>query len=322
MRFITIDIMKGICMLLVVIAHTNFPGAEFINLFHMPVFFMISGYLFKNESYSDFPSLKLLIRRKICRLWFPYVTINLLFLCFEFMVPQMQQFSLINKGYLSRGAKTLIFCSETNSLSGPSWFLGTLFAVTILFTLINFAIKYVGLKYTCVIQALFATSFLVFSFLCQRFHLGIKLVFLRALTAYVFFYLGNMYRYHINLKQKHALPMGVIGIFILLFTFITTGYSVNIAANLYPSPFIVIVLALSGWHFIYLIAQFLEKNKMCSRLFSFIGVHTMSILLMHLTIMSAIENFFPNSNWCIRTAAGISLPLLFSTIRRPQSQRR
>lgn len=309
MRYITIDIMKGICMLLVVIAHTNFPYLEFIYLFHMPLFFMVSGYLFKSENYSDFPSLKLLIRKKIRRLWLPYVMINLLFLCLESVVPQMERFSLFSKNYLSRGAKTLIFCSETNSLSGPSWFLGTLFAVTILFAINNCIIKRIGLNHNLVIQALIATCFLIFSFFCQRNQILLKLVFLRSLTAYAFFYLGNMYR-HINYKQNIVLPTGLIGFAILLLTFINTEYRVYISSNLYPSPLYVIILALSGWHFIYMIAQYLEKNRIVSRLFSFIGAHTMSILLSHLTLIAVTENHFPHSTWLLQTVTGISLPLL------------
>ena len=45
----TIDIMKGILMSLVVMAHAQGPFHRFIYLFHMPVFIMISGYLFHND---------------------------------------------------------------------------------------------------------------------------------------------------------------------------------------------------------------------------------------------------------------------------------
>ena len=48
----TIDILKGIAILLVVLGYTKFAGTGFIYLFHMAVFFMASGYFYKDK-YSD-----------------------------------------------------------------------------------------------------------------------------------------------------------------------------------------------------------------------------------------------------------------------------
>ena len=45
-----IDILKGIAILLVVMGHTCFGGTEYIYLFHMAVFFMASGYFFRDNS--------------------------------------------------------------------------------------------------------------------------------------------------------------------------------------------------------------------------------------------------------------------------------
>lgn len=46
-RNVTIDIMKGIGIILMVVGHSGCPSflRNFIYTFHMPLFFMISGYL-------------------------------------------------------------------------------------------------------------------------------------------------------------------------------------------------------------------------------------------------------------------------------------
>lgn len=46
-RNVTIDIMKGIGIILMVVGHSGYPSflRNFIYTFHMPLFFMISGYL-------------------------------------------------------------------------------------------------------------------------------------------------------------------------------------------------------------------------------------------------------------------------------------
>ena len=52
-RNLTIDIMKGICIVLVVLGHTyNTYTTNFIYLFHVGVFFILSGYCF-NQNYTN-----------------------------------------------------------------------------------------------------------------------------------------------------------------------------------------------------------------------------------------------------------------------------
>lgn len=46
-RNLTIDIMKGLLIILVVVGHSNWEYRSIIYWFHMPAFFMISGYLLK-----------------------------------------------------------------------------------------------------------------------------------------------------------------------------------------------------------------------------------------------------------------------------------
>lgn len=72
-RDATIDIMKGILILLVVMAHAQGPGHRLIYLFHMAAFFMISGYLF-TDSYEI--NITQLVKRKIVSLYLPYVAVQ------------------------------------------------------------------------------------------------------------------------------------------------------------------------------------------------------------------------------------------------------
>lgn len=56
-RFIFVDILKGMAILLIVYGHIM-PGVipfldEWVSTFHIPLFFFISGLLFNNEKYRD-----------------------------------------------------------------------------------------------------------------------------------------------------------------------------------------------------------------------------------------------------------------------------
>lgn len=45
-RDITLDLVKGIGILLMVIRHARAPYSDFVLLFHMAIFFIASGYLY------------------------------------------------------------------------------------------------------------------------------------------------------------------------------------------------------------------------------------------------------------------------------------
>lgn len=71
-RYEYIDIAKGIGILLVVWAHILLVGwtHRFIYAFHMPLFFFISGYLFKRDKYNSF---KDFFKKRFKRLIIPYL---------------------------------------------------------------------------------------------------------------------------------------------------------------------------------------------------------------------------------------------------------
>ena len=78
----TIDVLKGICILFMVGGHSGFPIKSFIYLFHMAVFFMASGYCYKESNSEDSDHFLRFVVRKLKTLWFPYVLWTLRS-CFE-----------------------------------------------------------------------------------------------------------------------------------------------------------------------------------------------------------------------------------------------
>ena len=54
-RNIQMEIIRGIGMILIVLAHTGSPFDHFVYLFHLDLFFMLSGYFFKvdNVKYNN-----------------------------------------------------------------------------------------------------------------------------------------------------------------------------------------------------------------------------------------------------------------------------
>ena len=60
------DIAKGIAIILVVIAHLGIPEfwRKFIFLFHMPFFFFIAGYFFKEKYYATLKDVLIYIKKR------------------------------------------------------------------------------------------------------------------------------------------------------------------------------------------------------------------------------------------------------------------
>ena len=73
------DFIKGIGIFLVVLGHTLCPSHFLINVFHMPLFFFISGMTF-----HDPDDIRNFILKKINRIMVPYVffTILSVLICF------------------------------------------------------------------------------------------------------------------------------------------------------------------------------------------------------------------------------------------------
>ena len=67
------DIVKGIGIILVVVGHFCWDLTQYIYLFHLPLFFFVSGYLYNEEKYGDNPYLNVAARLKSS--WMKYVLI-------------------------------------------------------------------------------------------------------------------------------------------------------------------------------------------------------------------------------------------------------
>ena len=124
--------------MLMVLAHcSNFSCVyNTVYMFHMPLFFIVSGYCFKEKYYS---CPHIFAWKRIKGLWWPFAKWSLLFLFFHNLFHDIGIYS-DNYGYLGNGvhryskteivehAKSILFQMEgCDSLVGGFWFLKSLF---------------------------------------------------------------------------------------------------------------------------------------------------------------------------------------------------
>lgn len=214
-------------ILLVVLGHSGFeePNIQqelwwlhsWIYSFHMPLFFMISGYLFSltNKSFVDINPGKFMWK-KVLRLLVLYVTIGtvvyLIKFAFSGLSHASRDFTIGNLFYM------FVAPADPNSTMGYLWYIVTLFVV---FALIIFLSKLrIDLKRT-----LWCLAVLSLCWLAERTMPSIKLFNLNAVVHYTpYFVIGILYK-----KYEHSvmafvnrgsifLILSVLSVFLTIWT--------------------------------------------------------------------------------------------------------
>jgi|GEM_PF-3188661 len=132
-----IDIYRGLGILLVVLGHVSFLGPywhKVIYSFHMPAFFILSGYLVKIKNIELRP--EQFIARKFCRLIIPAWSIGLI--CGLLFVAILVMNRISGDEFLLKLYGTLTGATKVanNFFVTPIWFLYCLFVVEVIFYVI------------------------------------------------------------------------------------------------------------------------------------------------------------------------------------------
>lgn len=118
------DYARGLGMILVVLGHTNFIGMKWIYLFHIPLFFIVSGALF---SVSSPVSSKVL--GKLKRLYLPNLKYGIMFLLLHNLFVSLHLYAGAEHYSVTDYFRGLIkiLCWGNEELGGAMWFLRSLF---------------------------------------------------------------------------------------------------------------------------------------------------------------------------------------------------
>lgn len=139
----SISMTKGIAIILMVMVHAHFNPYchSFISMFHMPLFFFMSGYCFK-EAYLD--NFSKYLKKRVKGAYWPYVKWSLLFLLLHNVFYAL---NIYNGEYGYRGSVSELYTSADflkhslliiftmtsgEQLLGGYWFLHTYFIASII----------------------------------------------------------------------------------------------------------------------------------------------------------------------------------------------
>lgn len=318
-RNTVIDIMKGIGIILMVVGHAGCPTFlyKFIYTFHMPLFFMISGWLISGNKPNLIKRLK--------ALYWPFLFWGLISLIMQYPLYKLGIYSeSYNQHEFLIHLLKIVSFAQSEPITRPLWFLKSLF----------FSFMFV--------------SFIVWKITKSRrmYFITGSICFLLLYVGYILYKKCGLISYDIQremmlpwllwlgyfLKTKCILFSRIyISIFFILLLAILGQYvSINLISSQIGNPIILTLCSLLGFIIVYNIANRIEKlNYKFTAMLVFIGRNTMPILILHLICIKLLQKVMntynidvvigeisitPTPFWLLYSIVGIVLPLLLNQL--------
>lgn len=316
-RLLSLDMAKGIGIIFVVWAHAKGPFSSYIYQFHMPFFFLISGYLFNpNTTFRQFA------KRKAISLYLPFIFWNSAAILIKALL------HLLSWPHALRlELQILLTLNKDGQFFGATWFLGSLFVVSLAYKWLDISIpecKCKRILITICFACLAITGFeITFPFMLSR-----------TLILGMFYAAGYAVREYQELFKAFDSPRAAAAS-LLLFLLIGSFNSANMGKNAYRYPFSFVFGALLASYGIIFISGKLEKAsapaaRFIQRIFVCLGRESIDIVIwqfaafrlvialqLHLRRipLKQILEYYPVYNaeglwWAAYLAAGILAPLL------------
>lgn len=270
-RNIALDITKGIGILLVIIGHCGsipyMPIRHLIFTFHMPLFFLVSGYLYKAKNTKE------ALKKDFCNLMIPYLITCLAIILYYFL------YYLITKSHNSEplrryliaslwGSGTVHSCKYLSHLPviGAIWFLP---ALLICKNVYNILPKNRS-------SLVYSSAIFVVATIVGRYLIYIPFSALSGLSGILFYAIGDYFK---KVERIHPL-LWFIGIFCWYLSFkFSHVYLVQPELDLY---FIDMIGATTATVLVYLASKAISHTRLLMQSLSWAGKNSMYILCFHL----------------------------------------
>ncbi|MBQ9771244.1 MAG: acyltransferase family protein [Lentisphaeria bacterium] len=285
-----IDIIKGIGIFLVVFQHTVDISnlSRWILSFHMPLFFIVSGFLFKMKLE------KIFLHAKICQLLLPQILVEIINIIIAVVI-------LI----LHAGNPKVLFL-------GVRWFMITLFLSNIMFYFIMKNVeRYI---HSGILLFIFSSISMIFGLCFATLSPDSSNFFSLALISVFFLFCGyKIKNYGISewFQNRRFLSLG-IGIILIGVTYFLAqkNRDVFMYSGSFGNPILFLNNALTGTFGVWCFAIFLKQN----RFLEFLGNNSLIILFFHFPVMRIAGMFFSQVLRMNVTTVATQIMIFFLTI--------
>lgn len=274
------------------VGHLN--TGEFIhNLiysFHLPAFIFVSGIFFKERK-----NVKEFFNRDIKSLIVLFLFFAVLWLAFDY-IQKYAMFVLLDADkpmhiltYVKNSAIALLLgnANITGVSFGPVWYLVMIAVIRAVYYTLHRLIKR---KRTIFITFLCIICYIVGVFALNGIS-NLPFYLSSALTGLIFFHIGSLFKTKIEAVQRinsivgtvgSALLVGVLGVCVLF------AKSINIGNNAYDTPLAVLPVSFIGIALLICASAVLSKNGIITKLLSYLGENSLSIMGWHSEIRVGI----------------------------------
>ncbi|WP_321332114.1 acyltransferase family protein [uncultured Bacteroides sp.] len=271
-----IDIAKGIGIVAVVWGHLNqsCPIKDEIYLFHMPLFFMLSGYLF-NDYNKGFPEF---IKKKFKAYIIPYL--------FFFIIVELSFIIL----YTATGRSDQIFLSlgfifEPYGVARPLWFFISIFWVQLIYYLIC---KYISSEKQ---KLMVSSACIIIGYVLYKTNVHIPLFIDSSLSMVFYFHIGKMLNKNnfVEIKIPKIVLIFFLGI-MFFYLAIIHNIIVDIRINKLGNDLALSVLSgTSGSMIILIVSKYINKIKYASNILSYLGRNLLVIFSLHMLCFEIVK---------------------------------
>ena len=269
-----IDIAKGFGIIFVVYGHAMGPENKYVYLFHLPLFMILSGYV-----YNDRDSFFRYVWKKILTIYIPFVSINIIVMLIRMVYAMANGFwNDLAANRIEAMWQTLLCLNKDAGYLAATWYLGALFLISVAYRLVDMIIPDFRFR-QYVILAIFA------AIAVYGFYNTLPLLQSRTLILSFFFALGRF----LKVEVPGVFRIRKLLIAILFGTlFWTLGHfdEVVMATNKYNNRVLFVICACLGSFTTIIISGWLEDRKLflfipLKKLLSLLGRYSMDILIWH-----------------------------------------
>lgn len=297
-----LDIAKGIGIILVLYSHScGFPIFGYsVVAFYMPLFFFISGYVYK-EGRRPVDNIK----RKLKQLLIPYAGFTLLLyaenIVVSYLKNELSREVLINPllgALYSRGALWADMSGENTYFltlsNGPMWFITAMAVASVIFYLL--VDKFLeNMKNMWIISGILAAITIVMSYCPVLLPWSMDTAFACALFMLVGAKCGQISYYSDENKKNYNIFYVLLAA--LAYCVVTqSARAINLSIRDYGYPGIIgamwfLSAALAGVIIFLWICKYLEKFKF-TNIFKKIGKHTFTIMALHIVLVKYLNKAY------------------------------
>ena len=309
-----VDVVKGMAVPLIIIGHTAQSQAfiTYIYSFHMPLFFLLSGYTSRRA--TDVKTYGKHILKDFCYLILPCIFVQLGIETVElWMKVDSIQFLAWPK---ITGVFYRIFwgCAWGWASGFPTvgmlWFFITMFWAKVIWEGIGLVFPKKNTA-ICIFISLIGIWYGPTDYLPQNLDIAMMVV--------LYYCVGNLVRQYQEEELFKKIKMPAFWAALCFWIYCAQqGMYVELAIESYPGIVMGILESICGSYVFCILAQEVAESQICKKVFSFLGRHTLLIVLVH-HMDSLLEDFWLQENWvmsCVyRGVVVIGISVLVIVVR-------